>query len=190
MASQLKNNLDTKLSNASLLFILLGLILTWLQWNNMSKTEYGTGLYWIGGITGILVAILLTKLLKKIKPSLYENSQVANTIHFSVYAGFLLIFGGLCILLNSSFAIKNETCKEYPLVRRETRSEKTGRHFIEVPYLIIKTENSPEEPFRVNDELYDKAITLKNVELCKRKGLLGFTYVTDIHSKDFIHLEN
>ncbi|MGH2667191.1 hypothetical protein [Flavobacterium sp.] len=154
-----------------------GLIALLFEVRKIDNTINGTSLFWTSGLVGIGLAVLLTVLLKRTNPSVYDESRRRYTVHFGLFVGLFLLSAAGGSFINHFFADENENCASYTLLRKGISGSRSKEHFI---FLLLQNNN--EERFSIDESLYDKSREGGKIELCTIKGQLGFECVTDFNA--------
>ncbi|MFV0146063.1 hypothetical protein OBJ68_12795 [Empedobacter falsenii] len=158
--------------SSTLLFV--GLFSLIFEIRNFDNTINGIKLFWTTGLVGVLIAILLTIILKIGFPSVYYDSKRRYTVHFGLFVGLFLLSTAVLGFVNHHFADQTTFCKKYPIKRKSTSSGRSTEYFF---YLLM--ENNNEERFSVHKTLYNNFDEAEQIEVCMQKGKLGFNYVTE-----------
>lgn len=163
--------------SSTLFFV--GLLCQIFEIRNFDNTINGTKFFWIAAIIGILLAIILTVVLKTKFPSVYFESKRRYTVHFGLFLGFFLIIPAILGFINHHFADINKNCKHYLITRKGIGGSRSKEYFIN-----ITLENNIEERFSIGKTRYDNFEEGERIELCTVKGKLGFDYVTEFNKVD------
>ncbi|WP_343688681.1 hypothetical protein [Chitinophaga sp.] len=166
--------LDKVIPGITTILFFVGLIFLIFEIEIFDNTIYGTRLFWMGGSVGIVLAIILTILLKLLRPGIYDESGSRYTVYYGLFIGLFLTTSALTGFINHHFAIPTTFCKKYVIARK---SISTGRHT--EYFLFIKFNNNRKERFSVDKTRYDLFEEGGEIELCMLKGKFGFDYVKD-----------
>ena len=158
--------------SSTLLFV--GLFSLIFEIRNFDNTINGIKLFWTTGLVGVLIAILLTIILKIGFPSVYYDSKRRYTVHFGLFVGLFLLSTAVLGFINHHFADQTIFCKKYPIKRKSASSGRSTEYFF---YLLM--ENNNEERFSVHKTLYNNFDEAELIEVCMQKGKFGFNYVTE-----------
>jgi hypothetical protein len=156
---------------AATTFFFLSMLFLVTETKRIDNTFNGMKLFWIGSFIGIMLAILLTVMIKKINPSVYYDGKRRFVIHFGLFLGFFLFGSASANFINHAFSDKGESWHEYRIAHKSINS-RTRSH-----YLFINVGNG-DERFEVGRSLFDKVNEGGDVMLCIKSGRLGFPFVT------------
>lgn len=166
--------LDKFIYYFSSILLFAGLISLIFEVRKFDNTINGIKLFWIAGLVGVLIAILLTTILKTRFSSVYYDSKRRYTVHFSMFVGLFLLSTAVTGFVNHHFADHTIFCKKYSIIRKSTSSSRTTEY-----YFFLLMENNKEERFSVDKTLFNNFEENEQIELCMRKGRFGFDYVTE-----------
>jgi hypothetical protein len=138
------------------------------------NTIRGMTLFWQSAVAGILLAIITTVYVKWKSPSFYREGNKGKAVHFGIFAGFAFFIPALAIFVNHVSADKYVTCKNYTI---DHLSKSGGRNRSSWLYIII---DGKEERFKIKSGLHDALATHTQVQLCTRKGKLGYEFAASI----------
>ena len=151
----------------------IGLILIIFEIREFDNTINGTRLFWVAGLVGIGLAVILTILLKLFQPGVYFESKRRYTVHVGLFIGLFLISTAITGFINHHFADAKTFCKSYPIKRKSTSSGRSTEYFF-----FLTMDNNNEERFSVGKSQYENFEEGEQIELCMQKGKFGFEYVT------------
>lgn len=154
----------------------IGLITLIFEIRNYDNTINGTKLFWTAGFVGVVIAIIITFILKFFQPSVYYESKRRYTVCFGLFIGFFLLATAIAGFVNHHFADQSISCKSYTIIRKSTSGSRSKEYFL---FLIINNNN--EERFSVGKTRYNNFEEGEQIELCMLKGKLGFDYVTEFN---------
>ncbi|SHF73031.1 hypothetical protein SAMN05444377_11727 [Flavobacterium fontis] len=157
---------------SSTLFI-VGLIGLMFEIRKFDNTINGIKLFWTAGLVGVLIAIILTVILKTGFPSVYYESKRRYTVHFGLFVGLFLLSTAVAGFVNHHFADQSTFYKKYAIIRKSTSSGRSTEYFF---FLIM---DNKEERFSVGKTRYHNFEEGEQIELCMQKGKFGFDYVTE-----------
>jgi len=140
----------------------------------IDNTLHGMKLFWSAGGFGIVIAIILTVILKKIQPSVYFESKRRYTVHFGLFVGLFLTVSATASFVNHNFADNKEICNEYKIVRKSQSGGKNRSSFI-----FVNIDNLSEERFDISRAFYNKINEGQIINIYTIKGKLGFEFVTN-----------
>jgi hypothetical protein len=160
---------------SSILFF-VGLIGQIFEIRKFDNTINGTKLFWTAGTIGIIIAILLTAILKIKFPSVYYESKRRYTVHFGLFLGLFLITTAMTGFINHYFADNIKTCKKYIIKKKGTSGGRSTEYFI---HLVTNSNN--DERFSIGKTRYDNFNEGEEIELCVVKGKFGYDYVTEFN---------
>ncbi|WP_163411555.1 hypothetical protein [Flavobacterium ajazii] len=143
---------------------------------NFDNTINGTRLFWTAGFVGILIAILLTAVLKIKFPSVYYESKRRYVVHFGLFVGFFLLSAAVAGFVNHHYADSDKIYKRFTIISKGISGGRSKEYYI---HLIF--ENNNEERFSIGKNKYNNFEEDEEIELCLLKGRLGFDYVTEFN---------
>ncbi|MHC0442607.1 hypothetical protein [Flavobacterium sp. 3-210] len=151
----------------------IGLISLLFEIRNFENTINGAKLFWLGGLTGIVVAIILTIILKLTTPSVYYESKRRYTVHLGLFIGFFLTSTALTSFVNHYFSYPTAFYKNYKIESKSISGGRSTEYFF-----FLRMENGYEERFSVGKTKYNNFEEGEEIKLGLLKGKLGFDYVT------------
>lgn len=160
---------------ASTLFF-ISLLCLIFEIRNFDNTINGTRFFWTAGSVGILIAILLTIILKIKFPSVYYESKRRYMVHFGLFVGFFLLSTAVAGFVNHHYADSDKIYKRYTISSKGTSGGRSKEYFIHLTF-----ENNNEERFSIGKTRYNNFEEGEEIELCMLKGKLGFDYVTEFN---------
>ncbi|MEO5967754.1 MAG: hypothetical protein ABIP69_05805 [Ferruginibacter sp.] len=160
---------------SSVLFF-IGLLSIIFEIKKFDNTIHGTTLFWTAGFIGIVLAIILTTILKFTNPSVYYESRRRYTVHFGLLIGMFLVTISITGFINHYFANKEKICKNYIIIRKGISGGRGKEYFIN-----LKLGSNNEERFSIGKTRFDNFNEGEEIELCMVKGKFGFDYVTDFN---------
>lgn len=143
----------------------------------IDNTINGTQLFWRAGFSGVVLAILITIILKVRNPSVYFESKRRYVVHFGLFIGLFLLTAATTSFINHFYAAPTESCKQYTILEKAISGSRNKEHFIH-----IITENNTKERFSIKKVLYDELTEGGEIELCMLKGKLGYDYVAKFNT--------
>lgn len=152
---------------ASLIFMLFEI-------RKIDNTILGTQLFWKSGFIGILIALIITLIIKRTNPSVYHLSSRRYVVYFGLFIGFFLFTIAFSSFINHFFCDKTISCKDYEIKRKSKGGKKDQES-----WLFLKIENNIEERFDVTESIYDLTNEGGEIQLCTKKGKLGYEFVTE-----------
>lgn len=138
----------------------------------IDNTINGTNLFWYSALIGFAIATLMTIILKLTKPSVYHESSRRYSVHFCLFTGFFLLTPAMTSFINHNYAENTENCRAYKIVRKSTGGKRNKSS-----WLFLKLDNNSEERFHVSRTFYDKVNEGEEIQICTRKGKLGYDFV-------------
>ena len=144
-----------------------GLVFEIIEIRVMDNTMNSVAFFWKSAFVGIAIATLLTIILKSTKSTVYDESSRRYAVHFGLFLGFFLLIPAVASFINHHYADKTEDCKTYKIVRKSTES--SG--------LYLKMTDNSEERFVVSRDFYYRVFEGGQVQLCTKKGKLGYDFV-------------
>ena len=162
---------------ATILFF-AGMVFELFEIRRIDNTIGGTKLFWICGFVGVLIAGVVTAILKLKSPSVYFESSRRYTVHFGLFIGFFLITPATGSFVNHYFSDNKSDCREYEVIRKSTggRRDRSSWLFLKI--------NGGEERFDVKRDFWNDATEGGLVTLCTRKGKLGYDVVEEFKTAD------
>lgn len=158
--------------SSNLFFV--GLICLTFEIRKFDNTINGIKLFWRAGFSGVIIAFVLTLVLKTKFPSVYFESKRRYTVHFGLFAGLFLLTTAITGFANHYFSDNIKTCKTYTIKRKEASGVRFKNYFI---YLTIN--NSKDERFSISKTRYEMFEEGEEIKLCTINGKFGFDYVTE-----------
>lgn len=153
-----------------------GLICQIFEIRNFDNTINGANFFWTTGFIGIIIAIVLTSILKIWFPSVYYESKRRYTVHFGIFLGFFLFIPAVFGFINHYYADNNKICKKYVIKRKGIGGSRSKEYFIH-----LTLDNNIEERFSIGKTRYGNFSEGEEIELCMIKGKFGFYYVTEFN---------
>jgi uncharacterized membrane protein len=151
------------------------------QIRQLAFTLNGSSFFWKSGGIGLLIALFVTMLLLKFRPSVYFNSKRRFAVHGGLFLGFFLITPAIASYINLAYAHEEANCKnELVLQKKESKDRKRNRMDY---YIYLKINGTEEERFEIKKALYSKIEVGDSVQFCSQIGKLGYEYVTEITTK-------
>lgn len=157
---------------------LVGLVFEIFEIRRIDNTISGTKFFWTYALAGILIATVVTAILKLKSPSVYFESNRRFTVHFGLFLGFFLIVPATASFVNHYFSDSIINCNQYKIVRKSTggRRNKSSWLFLQI--------NGHDERFDVSRNLWNSVGEGGLVVLCTQKGKLGYDFVEKIKMVD------
>ena len=159
-------------------FFFAGLVFEIFEIRRIDNTIRGTSLFWTYAIIGVLIAIVVTAMLKHKSPSIYSDSSRRFVIHFGVFLGFFLIVPAIASCVNHCFNERSIDCNEYKIVRKSTGGKRKRSSWIFVQI------NGRVERFDVARDFWNGLNERGLVVLCTKKGRLGYDFVERFKGAD------
>ena len=159
-------------------FFFVGLVFEIFEIRRMDNTIDGSKFFWTYALTGVLIAVVTTAILKLKSPSVYYESSRRFSIHFGLFVGFFLIVPATASFINHYFSDSRIECKEYKIVRKSTGGKRD-----ESSWLFLKIKGH-EERFDVSRNLWNSVNEGGLVVLCTQKGQLGYDFVEEFKTVD------
>lgn len=167
------NSFDKFLYYFATALTIVGLLSLLFEIKNFDNTIQGSKLFWIAGLGGMVMALIITLLLKTFHPSVYDESKRRYTVHLGLFIGFFLVSAALSGFCNHHFATPSTFSKNYVIERKSIGGHRSKEYF------FILTIDNNEERFSVGQTRYDNFSEGEQIELSMLKGKLGFDYVTE-----------
>ncbi len=154
-------------------FFFVGLVFEIFEIRRMDNTIGGTKFFWTYALVGILIAAVVTAILKLKSPSVYFESNRRLTVHFGLFLGFFLVVPATASFINHYFSDNKIDCKEYKIVRKSIGGKRN-----ESSWLFLQI-NEHEERFDVSRNFWNSVNEEGLVVLCTQKGQLGYDFVEE-----------
>lgn len=136
-------------------------------------TIFAERLIMISFLFGLVIAAIVTLIIYLRKPSIYYESTRRLTVHFGIFFGISLLFSALAIFTNHLISDNIISCNIYTVEQKS----KIGRY--NSPWIYITIENKKER-LKISSKLYDSLDENGKVNICTKKGLLGYRFVDEI----------
>ncbi|MCB0628458.1 MAG: hypothetical protein R2824_27070 [Saprospiraceae bacterium] len=156
-----------------------GLIFELFQIRKIDNTIDGMGLFWMAGAIGLLFALLLALFLEIKAPSVFDESERRSSVLFGFFLGFFLLTPAIANFINQYDIASEEVCTNYQIAGKSTSASKSRSC-----WLFVKIGRDNEERFEVNRSLYDQVEAGGLVQLCTKKGRLGYEFVTQFKTEN------
>lgn len=166
---------DTFMYYFSSAMFFVGLVCLIFEIRTIDNTINGIQLFWLSGLSGVVLAAVVTLLLKLFHPSVYYESKRRYMVHSGLFLGFFLFMAATASFVNRTFAEKEEVCVAYEIIRKGTSSSRRGSKEY---FIFLNVPSNKEERFAIDKALHQQLSEGGYVELCKVKGTLGFDFVT------------
>lgn len=153
--------------------IVLGVIFQLFTQLWTENTIFGMRLFWISMALGVFTSFILIFLLKWISPSVYLNEKRRLSVYLGLFLGFAIFTPALAAFINHKFSESSVVCRVYQVESKSKGSKGNRTNYIE-----INIENKMEQ-FIIDRDVYDNIETKGQIELCTRKGILGYEFVTE-----------
>lgn len=159
----------------SLTLFFTGLIGLISEITNFDNTIDGIKLFWISGSIGVLLACIITFILKLTKSSVYNESKRRYTVHLGLFAGLFLLSAAITGFINHSLADDTPIYKKYKIAQKSNGSSRSKSYFF-----FINTKVNTEERLTVDKSFYDQCKEGEEIELHMVKGYWGFDYIISL----------
>lgn len=159
-------------------FFFTGLIFQIFEIEKIDNTIDGIELFWNSAFIGLLLAVLITAILKKIQPSVYHESKRRYTVYFGLFIGMFLWVTAATNFINHYYAEEVVTCTSYTISRKSK-----GGKSNEASWLFLEIKPKDIQRFDVDASLYDSVTEGGQVELCTQKGKFGYEYVVEFKTQ-------
>lgn len=151
-----------------------------IQSNNISNTFNGTSLSIGGALFGLILAILATFVLKKLKPSIYDRIEDKMVIGIGLFIGLPLISLSMAFAINQSFANQVTTkCVKKAVLLKSKGGNKNRTSFIHVDIGQPKYRK-----IRIRRSIDRKIKKGQMVEICTQEGMFGYRFLTQITTEE------
>ncbi|GAA4317534.1 hypothetical protein [Flaviaesturariibacter amylovorans] len=156
-------------------YFILSIVLLMTQLRRIDDTLGGMRLFWIAGAAGLPLALLLTFLVRRLAPSVYdEGGEHRFTMHFGLIVGSFLLGPSVASHINYSGPGAPLHCIETRFIEKTTSSRN------KVCYIHIEAGEGSTERLEVSGDLFDALPGAGAVILCTRTGVLGFPVVETV----------
>jgi hypothetical protein len=171
--TQSTNKTDKTIQNAIAYFCVAALFFLLSQLNTIDNTIGGMSLCWQGARYGLCASIAITILLLLLRPSVYYGIKVMISMLLAIFLGPAMLCAATLHFINSHYAEKNIYCNSYKIIEKAT-GKKARR------MLFIKTPRADKERFEVSKDIYNSVHEGGYIQLCTKKGKLGYHFITRI----------
>ena len=151
----------------------LGLIFQLFTQLWTENTIFGMRLFWIAMTIGILTSFILIFLLRWISPSVYFQKNKRLSVSLGLFLGLAIFTPAFTTFINHIFSDSIEICRLYQVENKKKGSKGNRTHYLEI---IIENKR---EQFIIEKDVYDNIETKGQIELCTKKGKLGYEFVTE-----------
>ena len=152
---------------------LLGLIFQIFTQLWTENTIFGMRLFWISMAFGILTSFILIFLVRWISPSIYSQKNKRLSVNLGLFLGLAIFTPAVTTFINRKFSDSSEICRKYQVENKSKGSKGNRTHYLEI---IIENKK---EQFIIDRDVYDNIETKGQIELCTKKGKLGYEFVTE-----------
>ena len=156
----------------------LGIISQLFEIRNLDNTIDGFSLFWLGGLLGLIIAFILTVILRKTNPSVFYESKRRFSVYGGFFLGFFLIVPATLSFINHHYASEELQCYSIT-IQSKGKSSSTRRNRTPEYYIFAKADGVNEERFTIPKKLHDQLTEGGEVELCVLEGKLGYQIVTE-----------
>lgn len=154
-----------------------GAIAMIFETNKIDNTINGLNFFFVSGATGIFIALLSMRLIKRISKTMYDDSTRRYTVFLGLPLAFLMLFPAMGSFVNRQFAQKEIDCRKVIVESKGTDSRNRQC------YLFCDIGNRNER-FVAGRAFYETVIEGSEIELCVQKGGLGYEFVKDLKLSD------
>lgn len=161
---------------ASIGLFWVAIISSIFEMDKIDNTIKGIELFWQYGLTGIFVSVVLLLFIELMAKSVYNIFGRRFSISFALGVGLFLLFPTTASYYNRSYASDTIQCEKYTVV---SKNRLGFQNRYKSSYINVEIEKKTER-LKVYSELYDKLAINDSVELCIKKGALGFSFVQTI----------
>jgi len=160
------------------LLILAGAFLHYVQREHIQNTIGVRSFYLLVILFGIISAALITLILKKLTPTIYESVRIKGAVAFGFFIGltFLSLAGG--IIINRTFADPTTTeCNRYTILKKDRVGSKSRTSCV----IYVDFEQSKNKKIIVDWTLYKDIQEGEGIEICTQKGRLGYRFFSEFN---------
>lgn len=154
-----------------------GAIAMIFETNKIDNTINGLNFFFVSGATGIFIALLSMRLIKRISKTMFDDSIRRYTVFLGLPMAFLMLFPAMASFINRQFAQKEIHSRKVIVQSKGTDSRNRQC------YLFCDIENHNER-FVAGRAFYETVIEGSEIELCVQKGGLGYEFVRDFKLSD------
>ena len=139
----------------------------------IKNTIGGEQLFWYSGFCGLGIALLCAVLLKRLKPTVYEDKNQRNSILTALFMVWFFFTPVVVSFINRMLSNAPITCSQYSILSKSTG----GSRYTE--YCLLVDVNGEREQFTVSEEVYKSMVAPGSVQLCTQKGVIGYEVVRE-----------
>jgi hypothetical protein len=155
-----------------------GLVFEIFEIRRMDNTIGGARFFWMYASLGIVIAVVVTILLKLKSPSIYFESRRRITVHFGLFLGFFLFVPASASFINHALSDSRIDCNKCKII-----SKSTGGRRNKSSWIFLKI-NGREERFDVTRTFWNGVNEGGLVVPCTQKGYLGYDFVKEFKTVD------
>lgn len=160
----------------SAFLIIAGIVFVVFENKGIENTVDGSMFFWTYAIIGVLIATIVTIILKRRNPSVYYESKRRFTVHVGLFLGLFLIVPSIASFINQYACYSEVACKEYTIAEKATGAKNSSWLFIEI--------NGQKERFEVSRTFLNSVKEGEQVTLFIQKGRLGYDFVKEFKTID------
>jgi hypothetical protein len=157
-------------------FFSAGIVFLLFEIRTLENTVGGFNFFWAYALLGVFMFIVITAVLKIVRPSVYADSNRSFSVHGGLFLGFFLFLPSAASCVNHHFCSATMACRVYKIERKST-----GGYQNRASWIFIRV-NGEKERFTVSRRLWNSINEREPVVLCTRKGLLGYDFVEEFRT--------
>ena len=150
-----------------------GLVFEIFEIRNIDNTIDGVKLFWTFAFIGLLLAALVTFLLKVFKPSVYYESNRRLSVHLGLFIGLFLICPAFACFINQSLTDDMTMIEEYTILEKSSSSSRNQEYYLYLDF------NSDKQRVTVWKTFWEKVEEQQKIILLTKKGILGYKYIIE-----------
>jgi len=160
----------------TMVFCCAGVVFLLFEIRRLENTIGGFKFFWAYALLGVLMFIVITAVLKIVRPSVYADSHRSFSVHGGLFLGFFLLLPSTASFVNRHFCNTAIACRAYNVQEKSTGGKQNRASWIEVQI------NGQEERFTVSRRLWNSLDEGRPVVFCTRQGLLGYDFVEEFRT--------
>ncbi|MBL7790599.1 MAG: hypothetical protein JNL75_12290 [Chitinophagales bacterium] len=154
-------------------FCFVSVFLSIFEIRNIENTFLGTRFFWISGILGIVLAIIITLLILKLSPSTYHESKRRYTVNFGLFLGLFLLTPTISSFINHFFSKNEIQCRNFRIEKKSSG--------IRTYSIYVNTSSKKDECFKIKKPLFESISEGDTIEICSKLGFLGYEYAQEFN---------
>jgi hypothetical protein len=150
-----------------------GLVFEIFEISNIDNTIDGLKLFWTFAFIGLLLATVITIILKVFKPSVYYESNRRLSVHLGLFVGFFLICPAFACFINQRLADDKTMIEEYTILEKGSSSTRNQEYYLYLDF------NGDKQRVTVWRTFWEKVEDQQKIILLTKKGILGYRYIIE-----------